>query len=157
MKRILATSGLILALHGAAWCQSTGTPTDQGFLALMRQKISETRPVVLMSPYVKPAYSMFLPVWKFHDGDRTYAECGVGGKYETESRSGSAFLGTDINLVAVSALVWNFAWAKDHVTRSKFPPIFVGPSFVSPQDWQGLKTISLKRDLRMLVSVDFKF
>lgn len=161
---------ILMLLASGVWAQewvpnqkekiAASTPSaDQGFLQLMRDKLSETRPVVLLSPYIKPAYSLFLPVWAFHNEAQTQDifEVGLGGKYETESKSASAFLGADFNLVALSARLWNWSWARTHVRRTKFPPIFVGPAIISPQDYAGLKTMSLKRDLRLLISVAIRF
>ena len=144
--------------------------TDAGFLQLVADKAKETRPVVLLSPWQKPAYAAYLPVWTVHgaydldaagkpikDPYRQYLSMGGGGKYDLGTRAGSAFLGMDLNLVALSARLWNWAWADKHIDRAKFPPIYAGPNFNLPLDYGQMKTITLRRDLRAQVGIAYGF
>jgi hypothetical protein len=160
---VVASALVVVALFGCAGAEEASTGTISGWLRLAAEKASETRPVVLMSPYVRPAYSAFLPVWTLHakypesgvDHYLDYLEIGIGGKYEMSDSSKSAFLAGDVNLVGISARLWNWKWADEHLRRSKFPPIFVGPGLVAPLAWDDLKNLNLRRDLRLMISVAF--
>ena len=68
----------------------------------------------------------YLPVWIFHGTERAYFETGLGGTIRAREQF-RPLIGFDANLPAISARFWSFPWAKAHVTRTKFPPIWLGP------------------------------
>jgi len=170
MTKILA---LLMFVATVASAQSIDLPApsiDQSFSQLLANKAKEMRPAVLIGPYTAPAYSAFLPVWTFHaaydkdaagkeiiDHYRDTVELGAGGKYEAGSKDYSAFLAGDLNFVALSARLWDFAWARTHVRRSQFPNIFIGPALTLPVEWKEYKDAKvgdfLKQNSRIMLSV----
>lgn len=163
---LLSLLSLLLA-PGILRAQATA---DQGLIQFVADKAKEGRPVVLFAPYHKPIYAAYLPVWTFHadydkdaagkdikDAYRQFFSVGGGGKYDMETRRADGFVSMDFNLVALSARAWDFGWAKSHVDRSKFPPIYLGPAWIAPLSWEALRTVSIGRDLRGQAGIAYPF
>ena len=161
----------IIAAALVCFCGSANAQTaDQSFSDLLAAKAKEMRPAVLIGPYTAPAYSLWLPVWSIHgaydkdasgapisDINKDIVEFGAGGKYESSDKRGSAFLGFDFNIVALSGKLWAFPWADAHVKRSKFPSIFLGPVVTAPLDWRSYKNANIgsyiKENSRVMASM----
>ncbi len=167
--KILAIDLILLALLALS-TSAAAQSVDQSFSDLLAAKTKEMRPAVLIGPYTAPAYSLWLPVWTFHrvydkdaddqpilDINKGIFELGGGGKYESADKHGSAFLGFDLNIVALSGRLWDFPWARLHVKRSKFPSIFLGPVVTAPLDWRSYKDANigtyLEQNSRIMASM----
>ena len=135
MKKILP---FILLFAVKSICAQEVVPNTDigGFQALAAEKLKEAKPVGILSLNAKPKIAAVLPVWTFHD-DRAvqndYVEIVIGGIWQTEDKP-YPFLGVGFNIVALSARAWDWQWARDHVKRTKFPPIFIGPAAGLPID-----------------------
>ncbi len=71
--------------------------------------------------------ALYLPVWTFHDMDGVnYVHLGGGGKLAEGGKYAPIGI-VALNLPALSARLWRFAWANAHVTRLKTPDIWFGP------------------------------
>ena len=101
---------------------------------LIGEKVKEAKVASLFDLKANPAGALYLPVWVFHGKAKEspdYFELGLGGMLQ-EQGHGAPFLAITMNLPAISAKLWDFDWAKSHVRRSKFPPIFFGPYVLMP-------------------------
>jgi hypothetical protein len=164
--RILALALVSFLVAGQA--RAADTAADQ-FAKFLTDKVKEGRLVVLVSPYYKPAYEAYIPVWTFAAQDpatgkpskdpmRRYFSLGGGGRIDMEDKThASGFVGCDLNLVALSARLWDFAWARGHLDRSSFPPIYAGPAFEAPTSYEQLRTMTLKRDLRAQFGISYPY
>jgi hypothetical protein len=172
MNKLLVFAFIIImpmAARGqSAPTAATSADAGQSFSQFAADMLKSGRAVVQLAPHVKPAYAAYLPVWNFHaaynkdasgkavvDPYRQYFSIGGGGKYDTATKSGSGFIGCDVNAVALSARAWDFAWANDHVDRMKFPPIYGGVSYLAPTDYLQLRTMNLRRDLRYQFAISY--
>lgn len=127
-----------------------------GFQTLLAEKLKEAKPVGILNLNAKPAAAAFLPIWTFEDlSGAEYVEVGGGGKFQ-QGEKAHAFLGLDFNVVAISSRLWNFPWAQTHVKRSKFPPIFLGPSIELPVDLQAIKDWTIDSNCGIFFSVRFQ-
>lgn len=143
-----------------------GTAADQ-FAQFFVDKLKEGRAVVLVSPFYKPAYAVYVPVWTLASMDsatgkpsadpyRRYFSIGGGGKIDMNDRSHAAgFVSCDLNLVALSARLWDWAWARQHIDRASFPPIYAGPAFDAPTGYDQLRTMNLRRDMRAQIGISY--
>lgn len=132
MRAILLTFALALSYQSAQ--AQTSTDSAAGFQTLLADKLKEAKPVLILHPERKPALSLFHPTWVFHDSKGVdYLEIGPGGKFQ-KGENPYAFIGLGVNIVALSGRFWDFDWARAHVRRSNFPPIFIGPAVYLPLD-----------------------
>lgn len=163
MKKLLLLVAVVVALPSFA--RAGDSAADQ-FAQFLSDKVKEGRAVVRMSPFYKPAYGAYVPVWTLAAKDsstgkpskdplRRYFSVGGGGKIDMETKAASGFLGCDLNLVALSARAWDWDWAREHLDRASFPPIYAGPSFDVPTSYEGLKSMSLRRDLRAQFGISY--
>ena len=137
------------------------------FAQFFSDKLKEGRAVVLASPFYKPAYAAYIPVWTLASMDSTtgkpsqdpyrrYFSIGGGGKIVMEDKGrAEGFIGMDLNLVAISARLWDWTWARQHLDRSSFPPIYAGPAFDAPTSYEMARTMTLRRDLRAQVGISY--
>lgn len=159
---------VLLTVSVTAAAQTAPTDAGQSFSQFAADTLKQGRGVVMLSPYFKPAYAAYVPVWTFHaaydmdaagkpirDPYRQFFSVGGGGKYDLDTKSGSGFIGCDINIVALSARLWDFAWARNHVDRVKFPPVYGGGSFIAPTSYEGIRTMNLKRDFRVTAGIGY--
>lgn len=130
---------------------------------LLSSKIKETMPIGIFGINQKPSASLYLPIWRFHanlDANIEYFNFGVGGEWNEEIRGGEAYAGGMFNLVSLSGKFWDFNWAERHVKRSKFPPLYIGPSLLLPFDAKQIKETFSSWDKfldrgRLMVGVKF--
>ena len=111
---------------------SAGLLDISGLADLVAEKAKENRAVSLSDLDGRLSAGAELPIWVLHDAAGTdYLEFGIGAdiKARENFRPLASF---DFNLPALSGLVWSSNWAKSHIRRTRFPPIWVGPSFRLP-------------------------
>ena len=107
-----------------------------GLADLISQKAKEARAATLVSLESEFAGGLYLPVWTVHATgldyelqpmDVDYLEVGAGAELREGGR-GAPLLSVTVNIPAFSGWIWGrWGWAKRHVRRSKFPPVFIGP------------------------------
>lgn len=94
---------------------------------LIGDKMKETKLASLIDLNAKFAGAVYLPIWLFHDqAGVNYVETGVGGMLK-EGGESSPLISLAVNGPAISGRIWSSEWAKKHVTRTKFPDIWMGP------------------------------
>src|SRR3990167_967910 len=105
-----------------------------GISKLISEKTREAKIATMLDLYGGIGGALYLPVWSLKgagDAGNEYVSLGVGGMIR-EGGDKSPLVAIAFNLPALSAKVWDFQWAKDHIKRSKFPPIWVGPYVLIP-------------------------
>lgn len=105
-----------------------------GLATLVAEKAKEARACAVVDLNGKFAGGAYLPVWTFHKADdpkTQYVNVGIGGVIR-QGESFRPFVPVAANLPALSAKLWDSDWARRHLTRTKFPPIWVGPQVRVP-------------------------
>lgn len=121
-----------------------------GIPRLISEKLTEVKPAGLINFSAEVGAGAYLPVWTFHNADNTvnYVEAlNIGYKSQQGSHPDGFFMPVALNLPAISARIWSFAWAQQHLTRTPFPNFFFGPAVVvglnvesvSSLRWDGYK------------------
>lgn len=131
MKR-LALSVFILLGSSARGEES---PLDVGGISkLIADKAKEAKLATMLDLSGIFGGALYLPVWTLKgagDSGAEYISLGAGGMIR-EGGGKLPLAGIAFNLPALSAKLWSFQWAKDHVKRAKFPPIWAGPYVLIP-------------------------
>ena len=110
-------------------------PLDVGGISrLIADKAKEAKLATMLDLSGTFGGAAYLPVWTIKgagDAGAEYVSLGAGGMLR-EGGDKSPLVAVAFNLPAISAKVWDFQWARDHVKRSKFPPIWIGPYVLVP-------------------------
>lgn len=109
-------------------------PLDVGGITeLVAEKLKEARLATSVDLNGTIGAAAILPLLTFHDkaGTADLVEVGAGGQLSEGGRK-QPVLSVAVNAPAVSARIWDFEWARAHVRRAKFPPIFIGPRLLLP-------------------------
>lgn len=131
----------------------TKGPLELGGIAeLIGQKIKEAKGAALLSFDLKVGGALYLPIWKFHNKAKTvrYAEFGAGGIVK-QGEHAEPLVNVAFNARAYMAKMWDWKWAREHVTVVDLPPIFVGPYVRVPMPGEVWK---LKTHIGFLASVE---
>jgi len=158
MKLLLAVLLLLPCIAGAqnapvvAPSAPSGALTLGGIPQLLADKLKETKPMGVCDLAGHAGGGAYLPLWTFHDmSGKSYVEAMNFGYRAIEgSKPGGVFIPAAFDLTSISSRVWNFQWARDHVTRSVFPDVFVGPAALLPLDGPELKQLKIKDPLPWL-------
>ena len=145
MNRLLAAA-LAVGLSASAAAQdlppSPSVPAEldvSGVAGLLSDKLKEAKGAVLVTLGGRPGAAGYLPIWTWHTKDGTpIAEFPTIGYRAVQGARPDAFTTTAFNLPGLSAQLFGGQWFRDHVTKSKFPPVFFGPAILIPLD---LKTV----------------
>ena len=128
-----------------------------GLADLAAEKAKETRAATLIDLTGTFSGALYLPIWTFHTKGTqespgiNLVSLGVGGALR-EGGQKQALLTLTFNGPGLSEKLWSSEWARNHLTRTKLPPIFMGPYIKIPipgQSWVignevgGLVSISL--------------
>lgn len=170
MRKLLAVVLLVSCWSFAGAQIPTAAPVVPGgsyleqFSQLSADKLKETMPLGLFGLESRPEGVAYLPFWAFHaenDESREYLNVGLAASVSRDFAGVEPFAGGLLNLVAMSGAAWDFAWAKSHVKRTKFPSIFAGPMFKTPFDAgklvEGFSSMDgfVKNTLRLAAGVRF--
>ena len=129
-----------------------------GVAGLLSDKLKEVKGAALVTWAGKPGAAGYLPIWTWHTADKTpIAEFPTIGYRGVEGRRPDAFTTVTFNLPGLSAKLFGSTWMTNHVTKSKFPPVFFGPAALIPFNVRELQQLQLKNDwtryLAIVVSV----
>ena len=109
-----------------------------GISALISDKAKEAKIATMLDLSGKFGGAAYLPIWTLKaagEAGSEYVSLGAGGMIR-EGGDKSPLVALAFNLPAISGKIWDFQWAKDHVKRAKFPPIWVGPYVLVPTNKQ---------------------
>ncbi len=122
-----------------------GALTLGGIPNLIAEKLQETKPCGIVDLTGKTGGGAYLPLWTFHDqAGHNYVEALDFGYRALSGAKPSGFvMPFAIDLTQISARLWNWDWATKHVTRSKFPDVFVGGGPILPFDKTQLQTLKI--------------
>ena len=129
MRSAISCVALLLAVNARA-----GMLDIPNLATLVAEKAKESKACGIVGLDGKVAGGAYLPVWTLHKRDTTaveYAQVGVGGSI----RQGDSFrplFTLSANLPALSAKLWDSDWARRHLTRTKFPAVWLGPQVRVP-------------------------
>jgi hypothetical protein len=123
----------------------TGDMTLGGVPKLLAQKIQEAKAAGLVDFAGHIGAGGYVPTYTFHDAaGRAYAEVAdLGYRAIQGSKPAGYAMPLAINVTAISARAWDFQWAKDHVTRSPYPDLFLGVGAILPFDGPQLRQLKL--------------
>lgn len=133
----------------------SGDMTLGGVPRLIAQKIQEAKPCGIADGYGRLGGGAYIPTWTFHDmAGRSFVEVGnIGYRAIQGEKPSVMLLPVMVNFVALSGRAWDFQWARDHVTRSKYPDIFVGVGPIVPIDGAQVVRLKLNQPKGWLVAV----
>jgi hypothetical protein len=116
-----------------------------GIPRLIGDKLKETKPAGLIDLKGRIGGGAYLPLWTFHDtAKRPYVEAiNVGFRAIQGEKPSVLVMPLAVNVTGLSARLWSFQWAQDHLTRSKFPDFFLGATAFVPLDAPQLKAMKL--------------
>ena len=123
----------LLCISGAASAQEA-TLDVGGISKLLAEKAKEAKLATMVDLSGTFGGAAYLPVWTLKGAGPAGAEymaIGAGGMIR-EGGEKSPLLSLTFNLPAISAKAWDFQWAKDHIKRASFPPIWMGPYILIP-------------------------
>lgn len=122
-----------------------GDLTLGGIPKLIGQKLQEIKPAGFVDLKGHLGGGGYLPVWSFHDKDGVvYVEAAdVGYRAQQGQKPSILVMPFAVNVVGLSGRFWNFQWARDHLTRSKFPAIFLGAGPLLPLDKDQIKALRI--------------
>ncbi len=141
---MIKISALLLFLALPSFAQER--PLDlAGLTPLIAEKIKEAKAATILTYSGEIGGGGYISLWTFHSAnkDREYLELPNIGWRAIDGQKPAATLSMAINFPAISAALWDFEWAKAHVKRSPFPPIFMGPVFIVPFDPSAIEQIAI--------------
>lgn len=163
MTRLLAAALLAAALAAPVRAQEAPPPTlppapaeldVSGVAGLLSDKLKEVKGAALVTWAGKPGAAGYLPIWTWHTADKTpIAEFPTIGYRGVEGRRPDAFTTVTFNLPGLSAKLFGSTWMTNHVSKSKFPPVFFGPAAIIPFNVRELGQLQLKNDWQRYVAV----
>lgn len=167
MKTLLMLSVIVAAGRGVALALGPEAPpaiapeapsgalTLGGVPQLLADKLKEAKPAGIVDFAGHVGGGGYLPLWSFHDrAGVTYVEAmNFGYRAIQGSKPGGIFMPLAVDATALSARLWNFEWARAHVTRSKFPNVFLGVAALLPLDAKGLAELKIRDSRRWLGAV----
>lgn len=168
MKKLLLIAVAVLGLTGLVNAQSIPSDltlpelTAGGIPKLIGDKVKELRGCALVDFQGHKGGGAYLPIWSLQSegGGVTYAHAmNVGYRALEGKKPNVLIMPLALNLTAVSGKVWDFDWARKHVARSPFPPVFVGPTILLPingPEFQELTWAGWKSWAGVVLSVGLK-
>ena len=145
--------GFITAVLLLAAAPANAADLDLGSVGeLVAEKLKETKGASLLSLDGTWGGAIELPIWTFHGAQGPdYLELSIGGMLQ-EGGNKSPLVSVAVNLPAISAWLWRSEWARSHVRRTAFPPIFAGPYVLLPlpgETWTLRTAIGAKVSVRL--------
>lgn len=139
----------------------SGSMTLGGVPQLIANKLLEAKPCGLVDFDGHIGGGAYVPTWTFHDMNGTsYVEVGdIGYRSIQGSKPSILLMPAAVDITSISGRMWNFQWANNHVTRSKYPDMFLGPTALLPLDGVQIRQLKLKnyKDwLGAVASIRFK-
>lgn len=111
-----------------------------GLSGLLADKVKEFKGCGLLTMEGKPGAGAYLPIWTWHTKDGTpLVEFPAIGYRGVQDQRPDAFATVTANLPGLSRQWFSGPWMEEHVTKSKFPPIFFGPALLFPLNLQTVK------------------
>ena len=130
MKTLLV---VFICFSGNAAAQEK--PLDVGGISsLIASKAKEAKLATMLDLSGTFGGAAYLPVWTLKgagEAGAEYVSLGAGGMIR-EGGDKRPLIALALTLPAISAKVWDFQWAKAHLPRAKFPPIWAGPYILVP-------------------------
>jgi hypothetical protein len=138
-----------------------GDMTLGGVPRLIAQKLEEAKPAGLVDFAGHVGGGAYLPTYIFHDaaGNQYVEAADIGYRAIQGSKPSVYLMPIAINVTALSSRAWDFQWARDHVTRSPYPDLWLGVGPLLPLDKSQLEQLKLYRPkdwLAASASVRFK-
>ncbi len=174
MKNLIAAVSLIVlavplraqtlaTISGAAidTPSPSGNMTLGGVPTLIAQKLQEAKAAGIVDFAGHIGGGAYVPTWTFHDMNGvSYVEALDIGYRALQGQKPMIYLMPfAVDLPAISSRLWNFSWAQNHVTRSKYPDVFVGVGPFIPSTKEELYRLKLKQPKEWMAasaSVRFK-
>lgn len=124
----------------------TGVLTLGGIPKMIADKIQEAKPAGIVDFNGHVGGGGYLPIYTFHDmSGVSYVEVfNVGYRAIQAQKPSVMLMPVAIDVTSVSSRIWNFQWARNHVTRSHFPDLFLGPTVLLPLNSVEIKTLKIK-------------
>lgn len=138
----------------------SGDMTLGGVPRLIAQKLEEAKPCGLVDFAGHAGGGAYIPTWTFHDkAGKNYVEAADIGYRAIQGAKPSLMLfPVMVNVETLADRAWDFQWARDHVTRSQYPSVYVGVGTVIPADKAQLSRLKLKDPKEWLAgSVSVRF
>lgn len=133
----------------------SGDMTLGGIPHLIIKKLEEAKPAGLVDFAGNIGGGAYVPTWTFHDmAGRNYVEAAnIGYRAIQGSKPSLMLMPAAFNVTAISGRVWDFAWARDHVTRSAYPDLFLGITPLIPLDHAQVSALKLNDPKKWLAGV----
>ena len=148
MKILLVTLSLFFARSASAALLDI-----TGLADLVAEKAKETRAVSLINLDAQVSAGAELPIWVLQGADGTqYLGTGIGADIKSRENF-RPLISIDANLPALSSVLWSSEWAKVHVKRTHFPPIWFGPNFRVPLPEDRFQFKDIRNYLGFIVSI----
>lgn len=118
-----------------------------GIPQLIANKLTEAKAAGLVDFAGHVGGGGYVPTYTFHDkAGVSYVEvAGIGYRVLQGQKPCVLLVPVMVDVTALSGRAWNFPWAHDHVTRSAYPDIFLGPGIILPGDHAQLAALNIKR------------
>ena len=153
MRKLAVLAALVLAVAAPLTVTHAAPVGDLdlgGVRDFATDLLKEARGATLVDTGAGISGGLYVPVWVFHaKTGAEYLHIGAGVALR-EGGHEEPLLVTAINLPALSARLWGFQWAQDHVTRLKTPAIWLGPYIKVP--FPG-RTYVIGREVGSLLSI----
>lgn len=132
----------------------SGDMTLGGVPALIAQKLQEAKAAGIVDLAGHAGGGAYVPTYVFHDADGVnYVEAiNIGYRAIQGSKPTILIEPFAVDLTSISGRIWNFPWAKTHVTRSKYPDVFVGFGPIIPGDKAQLYQLKLNQPKNWLAA-----
>lgn len=132
----------------------SGDMTLGGVPRLIAQKLEEAKPCGLVDFAGHAGGGAYVPTWTFHDkAGKAYVEAADIGYRSIQGAKPSVMLfPVMVNVEALADRAWDFQWARDHVTRSQYPSVYVGLGPVIPADKDQLSQLKLNKPKEWLAA-----
>lgn len=152
----------LICFGSGAWADIAPAPdlNVSGIPGLLSDKLKEIRGAAILTFGAKPGAGGYLPIWTWHtkDGVPLVEFPTIGYRGQVGQRP-DAFSHISFNLPGLSNQFFGSQWFVDHVTKSKFPPIFFGPALIAPLDYRVIRDAQIKdwqKYMAVVVSVGLK-
>lgn len=125
----------------------TGNLTLGGVPQLIADKLAEAKAAGIVDLAGHVGGGAYVPTYTFHDANGvSYVEALNIGYRAMQGAKPTVFLEPfAVDLTSISGRFWDFPWARTHVTRSKYPDVFVGVGPILPTDKTQLYNLKLNQ------------
>ncbi len=151
----------LATISGTAIEAPTGDMTLGGVPQLIAQKLQEAKAAGIVDFAGHLGGGAYVPTYTFHNvaGTAFVEAMDIGYRALQNSKPSVYLMPFAVNVTALSGAAWNFQWARDHVTRSPYPDLWLGVGPLIPCDKAQLVQLKLdqpKNWLAASASVRFK-